>query len=315
MTIQATKASYSNKEITKVDFINLMHQFHKVLFDFSDNLKDTEINKIEILDGNVVFTTRPTNYHPGGCSFFVDVFDKRVTPIDTFNFDLYEKEDSEMFYSLINDGDTIFDIGANIGWYSCHIAKMFPKSVIYSFEPIPDTFLKLERNVNLNQFSNIRVHNLPFYSHKEIIDFYYSPFVTGASGAINITENDSMHTIACETDTIDNFISVHNIDKIDIIKCDVEGAEFYVFQGGGDALKKYKPIVFSEMLRKWAAKFGYTPNDIIRWMENLEYECFICSEKKLLKIESVSEDTVHTNFFFLNKERHINLINQYTLHV
>lgn len=315
MSIQVTKNSFSNKEISKAEFINRMHDFHKVLFDFSENLKETEISKIEIIDGEVIFTTRATKYHPGGCSFSVDIFDKRVTPIDTFNFDLYEKGDSEMFYSIINDGDTIFDIGANIGWYSCHFANMFPSSDIYSFEPIPDTFFKLKMNVNLNRFSNISLHNLALYSQKQIIDFYYSPYVTGASAAINITENENMHTVTCETDTIDNFVIQNNVNRLDIIKCDVEGAEFHVFQGGLNALKKYKPIVFTEILRKWSAKFGYNSNDIIDLMKNLDYECFISNGNQLVKIESISEETVHTNFFFLNTEKHIHLINQYCKNV
>ena len=108
MNIKTIKLDFREQKISKTDFIDKMHEFHRVLFDFSENLKHTEIAKIEIQDDKVVFTTRATDYHPGGCKFYVDVVDKRVTPVDTFNFDMYEKDDSEMLFKLINDGNIKF---------------------------------------------------------------------------------------------------------------------------------------------------------------------------------------------------------------
>lgn len=315
MSIKETKTKYKNNEINKIDFVNKMHDFHKVLFDFSENLRGTEIFRIEILDGQLIYTTRETDYHPGGCSFFVDVLDKRITPIDTFNFDLYEQSDSKLLFDLINDGDIIFDIGANIGWYSCHFARKLPKSVIYSFEPIPETFRKLQMNVELNNFSNLVLNNLALSSKIEKTTFFYSPTVTGASSAKNITENEDMQRIECITDTVDNFSETFKIDRLDFIKCDVEGAEIHVFQGGLETLNKCKPIIFTEMLRKWTAKFGYTPNDIIQLLKEIGYQCFICENDYFKVIENVTEDTIQTNFFFLNTEKHKSIINQYSLNV
>jgi FkbM family methyltransferase len=312
MNIKNVKKEYKEQKISKGNFIEEMHEFHKVLFDFSENLKHTEIAKIEILDNKVVFTTRATDYHPGGCKFYVDVVDKRVTPIDTFNFDMYEKDDSEMLFKLINDGDTIFDIGANIGWYSNHIAKKFRNSTIYSFEPIPETFNQISANVELNCATNIRLNNLALSSKKEKLTFYYSPTVTGASSSQNITENQSMTKLELEAETIDNFISTNSIDKLDFVKCDVEGAEYFVYQGGFETFKNHKPIVFTEMLRKWAAKFGYHPNDIINYFSQFGYKCFVANEGKLKTLDKVDEQTIETNFFFLHDKKHSQTINEFS---
>ncbi|MCC6182564.1 MAG: FkbM family methyltransferase [Bacteroidia bacterium] len=304
MNIKDTKDSFKKSEISKVDFINKMHEFHKVLFDFSENLKHTEIEKIEIEDNKVIFTSRKTNLHPGGVKFYVDVIDKRVTPIDTFNFDQYELEDSEMLYKLVSDGDTIFDIGANIGWYSNHLSKKLPSSKIYSFEPIPETFAQIKRNTELNQAKNIILNNVALSDKVQTLTFYYSPLITGASSAANITENEAMTKLECQTSTIDKFISENNITRLDFIKCDVEGAEFMVYKGGSEAIKTYKPIVFTEMLRKWAAKFGYHPNDIIHFFKELGYKCYVSHHSKLIPFDIVTEDTLETNYFFLHPEKH-----------
>ena len=96
---------------------------------------------------------------------------------------------------------------------------------------------------------------------------------------------------------------------------DVEGSELFVYQGGIEMITKYKPIVFSEMLRKWAAKFGYHPNDIIAFFVNIGYECFVIDveKEKIRKIVSVNEETVETNYFFLHKEKHTKIIQELSL--
>jgi len=312
MNITKAKKEYKEQKISKANFIDKMHEFHKVLFDFSENLKDTEIAKIEIEDNKLVFTTRATEYHPGGCKFFVDALDKRVTPVDTFNFDMYEKDDSEMLFNLVKDGDTIFDIGANIGWYSNHLAKKFPNSKIYSFEPIPEIFNQISANTELNGFMNIRLNNLALSSKKEKLTFYYSPTVTGASSSKNITENQNMTKLEIEADTIDNFIMTNSIDNLDFVKCDVEGAEYFVYQGGLETFKNKKPIIFTEMLRKWAAKFDYHPNDIISYFMQFGYSCFKVKEGKLKIVDTVDDQTIETNFFFLDAIKHINIINDFS---
>ncbi|MBS1638280.1 MAG: FkbM family methyltransferase [Bacteroidetes bacterium] len=304
MNIKETKESFKKNQLTKTDFITRMHDFHKVLFDFSENLANTEISKIEIEDGKVIFTSRSTSLHPGGVKFYVDVLDKRITPLEAFNFDQYELEDSEMLYRLVNKNDVIFDIGANIGWYSNHLSKKLPGATIYSFEPIPETFAQVKRNTELNQAKNIILNNFAFSNQKQTLTFYYSPTVTGASSSVNITENDSMVKLECQANTIDAFVNDQKIQKLDFIKCDVEGAELMVYQGGTETLKKHKPIVFTEMLRKWAAKFNYHPNDIIRLFSDIGYNCYISQQGKLKAIQAVTEETMETNFFFLHPEKH-----------
>jgi len=304
MSIKETKSNFKNNTLSKADFITKMHEFHKVLFDFSNNLAETEIAKIEIEDGNVIFTSRKTDFHPGNARFYVDILDKRITPIDTFNFDQYEQEDSEMLYKLVSDGDVIFDIGANIGWYSNHLSKKLPDSIIYSFEPIPETFAQIKKNTELNKSKNIILNNLAFSDAIQTLSFYYSPTITGASSSVNITENDSMVKLECKANTIDNFVKENNISSLDFIKCDVEGAEFMVYKGGAATIEKYKPIVFSEMLRKWAAKFNYHPNDIIGFFKKFGYNCYTAHNGRLVAVEKITDETVETNYFFLHPEKH-----------
>lgn len=81
--------------------------------------------------------------------------------------------------------------------------------------------------------------------------------------------------------------------------------------GGVDFISKSLPVIFSEMLRKWSAKFGYTPNDIIKLMEEMGYGCFaVTNGAGLRECPVVDESTVETNYFFLHRGKHKNIINK-----
>ncbi len=312
MRISEIKDQFAKGQITKLEFINRMSEVHDVLFDFSNTLKDTEIAKIEISDDNVIMVSRKTDYHSGNVKFLCDSLDKRTVTLEAFNFGTYEQEDSEMIYKLITPEDIIFDIGANIGWYSNHIAAMQTTGKVYCFEPIPETFKKLSDNTNLNGFKNISLNNLAFSEKKQILTFYYSPTQTGASSSRNITEREDIVKLECDSISVDDFVHENNISKVSFIKCDVEGAELFVYQGATGTLTEHKPIVFTEMLRKWSAKFGYHPNDIISLFTKLGYLCFFVKEKKLIGIDRIDDNTIETNFFFLHKERHSDKIQQFS---
>ena len=98
----------------------------------------------------------------------------------------------------------------------------------------------------------------------------------------------------------------------DFIKCDVEGAELFVFKGGQEVIERHKPIIFTEMLRKWSAPFGYHPNEIIELLTDCGYSCFTMDSQKLSKIVEMTDETLETNFFFLHDEKHAILIKTYT---
>ncbi|KAA6336829.1 hypothetical protein EZS27_015044 [termite gut metagenome] len=218
-----------------------------------------------------------------------------------------------MQLSLIKDGATVFDIGGNIGWYALHIAKRRPHSIVYTFEPIPWTFDYMKKNIQLNCFQNINVNNIGFSDKVGEFDFFYDPSISGNASLVNVADKKDIHIFKCKVDTLDQYVENKNL-KIDFIKCDVEGAELFVFKGGKNILEQQQPIVFTEMLRKWSAKFNYHPNDIIEFFRQLHYQPYTISGKNQLKeFNLVDENTLETNYFFLHNEKHLDLIKQFVI--
>jgi FkbM family methyltransferase len=297
MSLSKLKDSYLNKNITKDKYIEKMFSVHKHLFDYSEFIKNTDIEKIEITSGSVVMSTKDK------IKFLCEKNDRRIAPVEILNFGSYEKEETEMSLLLIEKGFCIFDIGANFGWYSLFFSKHVKNAKIFSFEPVKNTFNYLNRNITLNKVQNIKTFNFGFSDKEEEKILYVRKSESGIASMVNLKEDKNAKKIICRFSTLDNFVMEKNL-KVDFIKCDVEGAELLVLKGGKNIISKYKPIIFAEMLRKWSAKFGYAPKEIIYLLKEFGYQCYTLKNGRLKKFSKMRDNTIQTNFFFLHTKKH-----------
>ena len=232
-----------------------------------------------------------------------DPLDWRMAPIEILNFGVYEQTEWDVMAQLIPPAATVFDIGANIGWYSMNIARQAPSVQVHAFEPLPPTYGYLARNVALNQLPNVHLHNFGLSNRAEHLTFYFYPEGSGNASAADLGNSPNKQAFICEVKTLDDFVQETGL-AVDFIKCDVEGAELFVFQGGVATLQRQQPVIFTEMLRKWAATFGYHPNDIIALLGSIGYRCFTAQDSRLSPFVAMDENTLETNFFFLHGDRH-----------
>lgn len=229
-----------------------------------------------------------------------------------------ETEDFTLMRTFVPNGGVVFDIGANIGRISLGLAKEHPDCTIYAFEPVQGTFEGLCRNLRLNGAAEqIHAYHMGFFSERGNLKFFVPPANEAASlrpltdlyylresnvgqGAIG----ERLDEVICPVDTLDHFVREHKIECIDFIKCDTEGAEKMVFDGGEYVFTKLQPAVYTEMLRKHAARFGYHPNEIIEMFKGWGYDCYAPEGQRLLPFVEMDEETRETNFFFLHREKH-----------
>lgn len=291
---------FKNGLIDKEEYIKRMHNLHISLWDYPEFIKNKNIDSIEISRDRVLFKTR------NGIKMICDPEDERMVPMEILNFDDYEAEELKMMQRFLNKDSVILDIGANIGWYSLNIAKDVPQGYIMAFEPVPKTFQYLKKNIELNNIHNVKLYNFGLLETNDDVIFYYDPKLSAATSLRNLHEDRKKIKIKCKIKRMDDFSK--KIPKIDFIKCDVEGAEIFVIKGGIKTIKKHLPILFLEMLRKWSAKFNYHPNDIIKILSDIGYDCYFIKNGALVKIKEVNEKTTATNFYFLHNKKHKNLL-------
>jgi FkbM family methyltransferase len=302
MNIFETKSVYDDGKLPKQNFLDIMHNSHLILNDYAEYIKSTDIKSIHITDGKVYMTTDKNILLV--CNFV----DKTGIPLGNLTFGGYEREEFQCIMKLINDDDAVFDIGANYGWYSLNIAKKYPNANIFAFEPIKNTFDILSENIRINSFKNINIFNFGIADKSGEVEFYFNNDRPGATSMVNLLNREGIEKIKCQMRTLDAFVQEEKIDKIDFIKCDIEGAEYFALQGMINILKQYRPKLLVEMLRKWSAKYSYHPNDIIHFMKNLGYSCFEIVNGNLSQFDIMTDGTISTNFFFLHTENHTSII-------
>ncbi len=310
MALAKKKFEFKNGLINKHEYIEDMFCFHKSLFDYPELISDSPVSKIEISKDKVIFTISN-----GGNNILLscDGRDAYSLPLILLNLSETETREQSMVLKLISDKDVVFDIGANIGWYSISISLKRRGVSVYSFEPIKSSFHYLKHNLQLNQLNPDHAYNFGFSNKNELVKFYFDVRFAMASSMANLREDVNTVVEECEVKKLDDFVSsVPSLKEIDFIKCDVEGAELFVFQGAAEIIKKSKPIIFTEMLRKWAAKFNYHPNEIISFLSELGYRCFTTDGERLFPFSLMDEYTVETNYFFLHEHKHSELIKLYS---
>jgi hypothetical protein len=173
----------------------------------------------------------------------------------------------------------------------------------------------------------VKAYNFGFYDENKKLKFYTYREGTGNSSIKNLSQKRNVKLEMATVKVLDDFINKKKI-KVDFIKCDVEGAELFVFLGAKKVLSDSKPIVFCEMLRKWCKKFKYHPNQIIFFFKSIGYKCFYISNLKnqkitnkkkgvfyknfkLKQIQVISNKTRETNFLFMHTVKHQKIIKKF----
>lgn len=140
----------------------------------------------------------------------------------------------------------VYDIGANVGYVSLSLAKQVgPRGTVFAFEPVPETFDLLRRNVELNKAANIKLLNIAASDS------------TG-DALIRMTENVSMASmvwhqndasaseISVKTVCVVELVEQGELEKPSFLKIDVEGAEGLVVRGMQNTLAQARPVVYLE---------------------------------------------------------------------
>jgi len=297
------RVSYESGVLGKQDYSREIWKIHRRLFDYPSFLRSSNVETIEINEEGVLVSLRDPQL-----KLWCTPQDRGHVAIASLNFRQYESAELEAIMLLAKACRTIFDIGANVGLYSIAVGRNFPRSRVISFEPIPSTYRELLRNLAINHVENVTAYNIGLSDHSSDAPFFFDgTYSAAASGEPLGPEFGPTETLVCPVETLDDFVDRTGVSP-DLIKCDVEGGELQVFRGGKKLFERLKPIIFTEMLRKWSKRFGYHPNDIIAFFQQFGYQCYVLSDGFLRPFPEMTEHTVETNFFFLHTERHLQMV-------
>lgn len=149
---------------------------------------------------------------------------------------LYERRELALLRKYVQPGWTCVDVGANVGFYAVHLAKMVGGGVVLAFEPAPENFPKLTRNVELNRLTNCTCFQQALSSRSGTLEFGTSPQMNSGWGRVGGFEGQGK-TIHVQAVTLDEVLDEHAIEQVDFLKVDIEGHETQFLQGAEGALR------------------------------------------------------------------------------
>lgn len=157
----------------------------------------------------------------------------------------YEAENFEFLSESCKPGAVIIDIGAHIGLFSVIASQVTGKAgKVYAFEPAPSTYALLQKTVVINHEEQV-VETFQKAVGKEngkITFFVSDGQADNSNSLVNYKEDRSLHGIDVAVTSIDEFVKEKNLNKLDFIKIDVEGAEYDTLQGAVNTFKNLKPV-------------------------------------------------------------------------
>ncbi|MGO9566181.1 MAG: FkbM family methyltransferase [Desulfomonilaceae bacterium] len=176
------------------------------------------------------------------------------------------KEDINLLYMYLRPGNTIVDLGANVGLITLVAAKIIgSRGVVYSFEPHPKTYTFLAGNIEHNRAPNVKTYNVALGDHDGEVEF--------SDGL----PDDGNHVLFDEAgikvpvNRLDTLLP--ELTTVHLLKIDVEGFEKFVFDGAHRILAKTRCIYF-ESSSNLFARYGYTCADVFSQLKGKGFSVY-----------------------------------------
>ncbi len=169
------------------------------------------------------------------------------------------------------------DVGANQGEFTLFAAKRLCEGSVLAFEPVKSLYSQLVENVRMNGFQNVTTYDFGLSDRSGIHDIY-----TSDDRKVHYSLHDGLCTLfrteqrskllgSVRVTAFDEVFESSGLQRLDVMKVDVEGSELPALRGAERSLKKYKPIVLVEINEVTFQSAGYSTGDLASFLRALGY--------------------------------------------
>lgn len=188
----------------------------------------------------------------------------------------YEEGSQKLFESILRPGMTVLDLGANFGFYTLRALRK--ECRVVSYEPTPQTCALLRQNINANGFANCGrsiVVEAAVSDMCGITEFYENPNMCGYN---SIYSMEGQHLIQVPTVTLDS--QIEEIGRVDVIKMDIEGAEYRALLGMRRLLERNPQVqILMEFAPGHMKRAGVSPEEMLDLIHELGFTYALIDEE------------------------------------
>jgi FkbM family methyltransferase len=202
----------------------------------------------------------------------------------------YETSELNFLESTLKKGDTFIDVGANIGVHTLVASKKVGETgKVISFEPFPKNNKLIQKNIELNNTTNVQLERFAICDNSKSIPLFYNEAEVNQGMASSYATEFSL-TETVEAISLDEYLKLNPIEHVDLIKIDIEGGEYPALQGMTQALQKLKPTLLIELDDDIIKNTPFGKSQIIGFLMNLGYkQYFLDRNGNLTENEKLSE--------------------------
>ncbi|NNC82379.1 MAG: FkbM family methyltransferase [Flavobacteriales bacterium] len=218
--------------------------------------------RIQLPDDNSDFEFTGSN----GTRYLLSFQDHVMRKIYTMG--MYERNTVKQLIALAKKDMTFVDVGTNIGAYTLNLAPHVKQCI--SFEPNPRTLKYLYKNVELNGYKNVTVVPKGLSDLEEELDIHIQSL---GSSSFNKHQHlgDSERV---SLTTLDLHCERHQVERVDILKIDVEGHEMKVLLGAKETLKRNPKMAVVLELDHNTSISGHTKKDYLDFMASEGFQAY-----------------------------------------
>jgi FkbM family methyltransferase len=225
---------------------------------------------------------------------FLDKHTKLFVSIVWAIQNINEKHEMKVFKKIVKPGMTIFDIGANIGLYTTKASKLVGlEGQVHSFEPDQKNYQILQSKTK--EQKNLKINNVALSNENGQHDLFIDAINPGNHSFSKENLYKNQVSISVPTTTLDEYVEKNKLEKVDVIKIDVQGAEYLVFSGARKTLSKFPVTIIMEFWPDGIKKVGNNPDDLIKLLHDLGYKFEILKKgygkKEYIEFNDLIENT------------------------
>ncbi|MGH9378491.1 MAG: FkbM family methyltransferase [Terriglobia bacterium] len=223
---------------------------------------------------------------------------------------VFEPSETQVIVQCLREGDTFFDIGANIGYYSViAAARVGPRGKVFAFEPEPENFHLLRKNVEANSLTNVHTVCRAVSSSWGTGRLFLSGANRGDHRLYDPGEQRREMPVQCIY--LDSFVAASGA-RVDFVKMDVQGSETKVLLGMRDTLMK-RAAVLKMTLEFWPyglAGNGSSPAELLSLLPQEIFDCYVIdnAQAKLLRATHEQIMGLCEQPFMSEQQGHIDLL-------
>jgi FkbM family methyltransferase len=180
---------------------------------------------------------------------------------------------SKFIEATLSPNDVFIDVGAHVGYFTLLAGRRVgPTGTVLSIEPNPFAWEQLERNVERSHLQNVLVEHTACGESRAVVQLYLHAESNSSMASLYSGKASGAGTVEVPCTTLDHLCRERGLQRVKLVKIDVEGAELFVLRGMKGIMREMRPAIVIELHPHLLEDVGTPIDDVLTLLKDLDYD-------------------------------------------